>query len=217
MAMDNDRIHAAIDGEIRRENLTEAERARLAEMEATLDTAAASLRAARVPDLTDRVLAGLPAPPPAPAAPRPGARLAAWLWRPVTVRFRPAFALAGLAVAALAGVVVVPRLAPAPQAAAAVAESGAGAPLYVQFRLRAPGASRVAVAGSFTDWQPEYELSEVSPGLWSVMVPLRPGVYDYTFVIDGQRMVVDPYAPRVADSYGGSNSRLFLPAPSGRA
>jgi hypothetical protein len=214
MAMENDRIHAAIDGEIRRDDLTGAERSRLAEMEAALDVAAEMLRAAPVPDLAGRVLADLPAPS-APAAPGPGQRLAAWLWRPVSVRFRPAFALAGLAVAALAGVLVVPRLSPAP--AAIVAGSGPDAPLYVQFRLSAPGASRVEVAGSFTDWRPEYELTEVEPGLWSVMVPLRPGVYDYTFVIDGERMVVDPYAPRVADSYGGSNSRLFLPAPSGRA
>jgi hypothetical protein len=216
MAMNDDRIHAAIDGEIRRAELNEAERARLAEMEAALDAATSALRAAPVPDLTARVLAGLPVPAPTPAAPPLGARLAAWLWRPVTIRVRPAFALAGLAVAALAGVVIAPRLPLAP-AAPALAETGAGAPLYVQFRLSAPGASRVEVAGSFTDWQPEYELSEVAPGLWSVMVPLRPGVYDYTFVIDGKRMVVDPYAPQVADSYGGSNSRLFLPAPSGRA
>jgi hypothetical protein len=214
--MENDRIHAAIDGEIRREDLTEAERSRLAEVEGTLDVAASALRAAPVPDLAARVLAGLPAPSPAPAAPPRGARLAAWLWRPVTIRVRPAFALAGFAIASLAGVLVAPRLSPAP-AAPAVAEAGGSAPLYVQFRLSAPGASQVAVAGSFTDWRPEYELTEVEPGLWSVMVPLRPGVYDYTFVIDGERMVVDPYAPRVADSFGGSNSRLFLPAPSGRA
>jgi 1,4-alpha-glucan branching enzyme len=121
-----------------------------------------------------------------------------------------------VAVAVLAAVLVPPRIPPAP-APPAVAAAGADAPLYVQFRLSAPGASQVAVAGSFTDWRPEYELTEVEPGLWSVMVPLRPGVYDYTFVIDGERMVVDPYAPRVADSFGGSNSRLFLPAPSGRA
>jgi hypothetical protein len=49
------------------------------------------------------------------------------------------------------------------------------------------------------------------------MVPLAPGVYDYSFVVDGKRMVVDPYAPRVADSFGGSNSRLFLLAPGDRA
>jgi hypothetical protein len=217
MAMENDRIHAALDGEVRREELTDAERARLAEMEAALDLAAEMLRAAPVPELAGRVLAGLPAPSPAPAAPPLGARLAGWLWRPVTIRFRPAFGLAGLAVAALAGVLVAPRLSPAPPVLPAVAEAGGDAPLYVQFRLSAPGASQVAVAGSFTDWRPEYELTEVEPGLWSVMVPLRPGVYDYTFVIDGERMVVDPYAPRVADSFGGSNSRLFLPAPSGRA
>jgi 1,4-alpha-glucan branching enzyme len=111
---------------------------------------------------------------------------------------------------------VVPMSAPEPELAPVV-QTESGARLYVQFRLEAPGASRVELAGSFTEWQPEYQLREISPGVWTALVPLDPGVHDYTFVVDGERMVVDPYAPSVEDSFGGNNSRLFLPAPSGRA
>jgi 1,4-alpha-glucan branching enzyme len=103
-----------------------------------------------------------------------------------------------------------------PAPAVAVAPDGA-ARLYVQFRLEAPGASEVRLAGSFTGWQPELELRETAPGVWSALVPLEPGVHDYTFVVNGEEWVVDPYAPRVEDSFGGSNSRLFLPLPAGSA
>jgi hypothetical protein len=42
-------------------------------------------------------------------------------------------------------------------------------------------------------------------------VPLRPGVHDYAFVVDGERWVADPNAPQVDDSFGGTNSRISLP------
>jgi 1,4-alpha-glucan branching enzyme len=87
----------------------------------------------------------------------------------------------------------------------------------VQFRLQAPGAARVALAGSFTGWKPEYELHESEPGTWTALVPLKPGVHDYTFVVDGHEWIPDPNAPQVADDFGGRNSRLFLPAPGRRS
>ncbi|MEX0912764.1 MAG: glycogen-binding domain-containing protein, partial [Gemmatimonadota bacterium] len=94
------------------------------------------------------------------------------------------------------------------------AESAGPQPtIYVQFRLDAPGAQRVELAGSFTDWAPAHQLHETGAGVWTVVVPLEPGVHDYTFVIDGERWIVDPNAPSVEDDFGGSNSRLFLPAP----
>lgn len=216
--MNDTRIHAVLDGELPREALTAPERERLAALEACLAEATSVLRSAPVPDFRERVLAALPArPEPAPSTPAAAARFAAWLWRPITVQLRPAFALGGLAAAALGGVLVLPQLEDDPAALPIAATSADETRLYVQFRLEAPGASAVAVAGSFTEWQPEHDLREVAPGVWSALVPLEPGVHDYTFVIDGRRMVVDPYAPRVDDDFGGSNSRLFLPAPNGSA
>lgn len=213
--MNEDRVHQALDGDVDRASLTDVERAQLYALEATMADVSRRLRSVDAPDLTARVMSAIPAPLPT------GSRVEAsppsgvwgWLWRPRTVTFRPAFAFGGLAMATLAGVLAVPQI----DSGDPVATDEAAPSLYVQFRLEAPGASRVELAGSFTEWRPEHEMREVAPGVWSIMVPLDPGVHDYTFVIDGERMVVDPYAPEVEDSFGGSNSRLFLPTPGDRA
>jgi hypothetical protein len=212
-----DRVHASLDGELPRDELTPAELAHLETLESVIDAAGHALRTAPAPDLTAAVMRSLP-PLPAPP-PSLLARLHAWFWEPrvLTVRYRPVLALAGLAAAALAGVVVAPRIgSTTPDAVPAVASEGSSR-LYVQFRLEAPGAEHVQLAGSFTGWRADYELSEVAPGVWTVLVPLQPGVYDYTFVVDGERWVADPYAPQVDDSFGGTNSRLFLPSPADTA
>ena len=87
------------------------------------------------------------------------------------------------------------------------------APVFVQFRLHAPGAARVQLAGSFSEWRTDYSLHETSGGVWVVTVPLQSGIHDYSFVVDGSRWVVDPYAPAVDDGFGGSANRLSLLAP----
>src|SRR5690606_39010696 len=196
------------------------EREQLQLLSARLKESTNAVRSVPSPDLTARVMAALPdaegAVAPEPARPGLLARLVRWLWAPVSIPIRPAYAL-GAVMLALLAVPVREAIGPTTPSSPRVAANEEGPRLYVQFRLEVPGATRVAVAGSFTGWQPQYELQEVSPGVWSALVPLRPGVHDYTFVIDGTRMVTDPYAPRVADSFGGGNSRLFLPAPDGRA
>jgi hypothetical protein len=214
--MMNDRIHQHLDGEPAA--LNAEERAAVDAFTRTLDAAAAHLRAVPAPDLAARVMAALPAQAPAVPAWR---KAVDWLWnpRPVRLSFRPAYGLAAGAFAALAAVVIpaadrddapaVAVTAPAPQAAAPV--------VYVQFRLENPQARQVALAGTFTGWQPTLQLQETEPGVWSALVPLKPGVHDYVFVVDGERWVPDPNAPQqVDDSFGGTNSRLFLPAPAGR-
>ena len=220
--MGHDRVHACLDGELPREALIPEERRSLEALEGPVADAVTALRRAPVPDLTAGVMAGLPPVSARQEIHRPGAvqRFTRWLWNPVSITFRPAWGLAGIAAAA--AVLLVLPLSPASSFSggfpAPVAEADdADSRLYVQFRIEVPGASQVALAGSFTDWRPELQLTEVAPGVWSAMVPLDPGVHDYTFVVDGERMLVDPYAPRVADSFGGSNSRLFLPAPNEQA
>ncbi len=200
----NERIHAHLDGDIPFEALTPDERARLAEMEDALGAAVRQLRAIPSPELAGRVMAALPA-----RAPR-RAGVLEWLWRPRTVRlvFRPAYGLAG-ALAASVAVAVLPAM---DAGEPVVVESLAAAPpVYVQFRLEAAGASQVALAGTFTGWQPAVQLRQTAPGEWSAVVPLRPGVHDYAFVVDGRRWVADPHAAQVDDSFGGVNSRISLP------
>jgi 1,4-alpha-glucan branching enzyme len=85
--------------------------------------------------------------------------------------------------------------------------------VLVQFRLDAPAAHTVTLAGDFTKWQPKYELTRSAPGVWTIVVPLDPGVHDYAFVVDGNLWTPDPMAPAIADGFGGLNSRVAVLSP----
>lgn len=217
----NDRIHAWLDGELPFEALSAKERDEARALEARIDAAVARMAVEPVPDLTGRVMAALPAREAQEARDPAGARLRAWLHSLVPTggfASRPAIALAALALMVGFGLgTLVPRgTAPAPPVAEAdvEAEADVAAPqVFVRFELEATGASDVRLAGSFSGWEASYELTPVGPGLWTVTVPLDPGVHDYMFVVDGEHHVVDPYAPRVSDGFGGFSSRLALLTP----
>ena len=132
------------------------------------------------------------------------------LWTPrlVTFAFRPVYAVFAAAAVLLLTAVFSNQWSDRPL--------GGSERVYVQFRLQSSDAADVRLAGSFTHWQPQYELHETAPGLWTVTLPLAPGVHDYAFIIDGQRWVTDPYAAAVQDGFGGSNSRITLVAASDR-
>jgi hypothetical protein len=218
--MSDERIHAFLDGVLPLEALTHDEGNQALALRSVLDAASAQLRAAPVPDLAARVMASLP-PATAPGAEPKRARsplagVLAWLWNPTPVRLtlRPAYgvAFAGLAAVALAvprpGTRAVLVKEPLPSAVASAPQTP---PVYVQFRIRVPDAHQVQLAGTFTGWKPAVTLTRSSGGEWTALVPLRPGVHDYAFVVDGDRWVADPNAPQVDDSFGGTNSRISLP------
>ncbi len=211
--MTPDSIHLCLDGEASPEALSPESRARFAQMEAILDMAVREIQCTPVPDLAPVIMQRLPSRQPMPVP--VWQRVLAWLWMPRPVRLRPAYALGGAMAFALAVMLVPPPVAhaPTPQAMTVATESSPPA-MYVQFRLEAPEASQVALAGSFTDWQPRYVLHETVPGVWTVLVPLQPGVHDYAFVVDGERWTPDPNAPQVDDQFGGTNSRLSLAPPN---
>lgn len=75
--------------------------------------------------------------------------------------------------------------------------------------LHAPGASSVAVAGSWNEWQAT-PMTEQG-GTFFTVLKLHPGRYEYMFVIDGKRWVPDPDAPLSRDDgFGQRNSILEL-------
>jgi hypothetical protein len=144
-------------------------------------------------------------------------RVARTLWTPrsVTFELRPAYGLFA-AVALLVLTAALPRGWPTGDHPAAIAGTQHVEPkVYVQFRLQTSGATDVRLAGSFTQWQPQYQLHETTSGLWTVTLPLAPGVHDYAFIVDG-RWMTDPYAPAIQDGFGGANSRITLVAGSDR-
>jgi hypothetical protein len=216
----NERIHAYLDGDLPLDELSPEERASALRMERSLGLAASHVRTGHAPELVGRVMAALPQPAPA-AAPRPSSarRAWAWLWTPRRIAFdlRPGAALAGAMVFALAAVMLPVRGPGVPTLPIAVADAPQPPPVYVQFRLVAAGARQVELAGTFTGWKPRVEMQQTSPGVWTALVPLRPGVHDYAFVVDGDRWVADPNAPHVDDSFGGTNSRISLPPPGNAA
>ena len=160
-----------------------------------------------------------------------------WLTSPRELRVSP---LLGLAVAAgLAAIVVTSataahragaerareelvvaqQAAPAARGTEAIVVSGptesapAGAMRVVSFVFAAPGASSVSLAADFNDWAPgALPLVQSAPGVWSVAVPLAPGHYSYSFVVDGEKWEADPAAPRAADDFGMPSSTLVVGA-----
>lgn len=137
-----------------------------------------------------------------------------WTPRPVTFEFRPAYTLFAAAAILLLTVLLSGPWSERPVITSATQE--VSEKVYVQFRLQISDASDVRLAGSFTQWEAQYQLHETAPGLWTVTLPLTPGVHDYAFIIDGQRWMTDPYAAAVQDGFGGVNSRLTLVAGSDR-
>jgi len=90
-------------------------------------------------------------------------------------------------------------------------------PIPTKFALERPEASSVSVAGTFNNWRPE-EASLKGPGKtgkWQTSIRLRPGEYQYRFVVDGQ-WISDPGNPEsVPSPFGGRNSvvRVDIPRP----
>lgn len=205
-------VHECIDGERDRAVLSAEQRRQLDSLEAVIGSAARPLRMAPVPDLTASIMKRVAA---TSVQPRRTERLNAgirhiheWFWSPRLVRVRPAWGVALVA----AMIIVGPTFSSAPPAEPAVVEDASAPRIYVQFRLEAQGAVAVALAGSFTGWRVEHELRETEPGTWSILLPLRPGVHDYAFVVDGHRWVADPHAFQIEDGFGGMNSRIALPS-----
>jgi Glycogen recognition site of AMP-activated protein kinase len=209
------RIDDYLDGTLDRIALTPAERAQADILDRVIDDTRAFVDARPAPDLSSRVMQSIAHVDRAVHHPSLVKRLAWMIWdrREVSFQFRPAYAVltaAALFVLAL----LVPGIRVDRTNTASQARVTDGSRLLVQFRLQAADAATVRLAGSFTNWQPEYELHQTSPGIWTITLPLPLGVHDYAFVIDGQRWVADPYAQAVDDGFGGTNSRIAILAPS---
>ena len=77
---------------------------------------------------------------------------------------------------------------------------------------QATGARSVSVVGDFNGWAPaENPMTLHEDGIWRTEVRLRPGEFQYKFVVDGTRWVPDPVNPNtVDDGFGAKNSVLVV-------
>lgn len=206
----NEDLHRHLDGERVASGLGAAERSQADEWDRMVASfRGAAPRGSAPAWLEQRVMAEIESLPERGAL----ARLAAWLLRPAQVRVSPL--AAGLAAAALAAVLVLPgRPGAPPEGGDPVPAQPAESVVYVQFRLDAPSASSVAVAGDFSEWEPEFTLEDLDgDGVWTGRVPVRPGVHAYMFLIDGTEWQTDPNADRYRDDgFGNRNAILAVAA-----
>jgi len=80
----------------------------------------------------------------------------------------------------------------------------------VTFRLRAPKAAEVIVAGQWANGRAP--MAKDTNGVWSVTVgPIEPGVWEYSFQVDGLTMI-DPGNPAIKPMREPRTSILHLPA-----
>jgi AMP-activated protein kinase-like protein len=210
-----DRIDKYLDGTLERTQLSAEERAQADAVERVIVETRAFMDTRPTPDVSADVMhriEGLAAHPAMPPGSR-FARLTSSLWttRRISFQFKPAYGLAAMLVV----LVLATFWRPAQRAAdvSSTAPANAEPRVFVQFRLQASDAMSVQLAGSFTNWQPQYELRRTGSGIWSITIPLSPGVHDYAFVVDGNLWTADPYAPSVDDGFGGTNSRIALVVP----
>jgi hypothetical protein len=214
-----ERMQRALDGELSRDELTPAESAELDESNALFAGVLRSISPRPLPNLGAAVLRRIDAveesaisPWAGSATTRRSSGLIGWFWSParISISLRPVYAIGVAAVLAVIvgvrGVANVDRFAEKPDVATATGSQE----VLVQFRFEAPQARAVSLAGDFSNWAPTYALKRSEPGVWTIVVPLKPGVHDYSFIVDGEKWMPDPAAPPMADGFGGMNSRIAV-------
>lgn len=83
----------------------------------------------------------------------------------------------------------------------------------VTFTFKAPNANQVYLSGNFNGWSPTGDkMTKGADGVWSVTIKLKPGTYQYKFVVDGVWTTDESAASFVDDGFGGKNSVLVVRA-----
>jgi anti-sigma factor RsiW len=137
-------------------------------------------------------------------------RLREFLFGSRVLRWNMASMLA-MAVIVLVTVVTVSRM--QHETAVPIADSPVQdeAAISVHLTFHSPQAQRVAVAGDFNNWKTDAQEMKKTDGNWSIDLKLKPGVYSYSFVVDGKAWVPDPGAEFYEDDgYGSRNSVMRI-------
>ena len=81
----------------------------------------------------------------------------------------------------------------------------------VEFSLVAPDAKEVFLVGDFNNWNGEgYRMKKFKDGICKKKVPLKPGRYEYRFIVDGNWWT-DPRANETCpNAFGTQNSIINI-------
>ncbi len=82
-----------------------------------------------------------------------------------------------------------------------------------EFCLHAPDAEEIFLAGEFNNWESnskDYRMRKFKGDVWKKKVKLKPGDYEYQFVVNGNWWK-DPENPKTTKSpYGSENSVISV-------
>lgn len=200
----NPDLRAYLDGELSYEKLSPELRAEAAAWDGLAADMTQGEPAGAPPWLEDAVMTEVAATP-SPAGEETGLQ---WVLRSRTIHVSP---LTGaLAAAAILVVLLLPR----PQQSVIPVPARTTTAILVEFRLEAPGAMSVALAGDFNDWETDMVLEDRDgDGVWTGRVPIEPGIHKYMFVIDGTEWVTDPDAERYSDDGFGNRNAVLAVTP----
>ena len=76
----------------------------------------------------------------------------------------------------------------------------------MEFRLYAPNAKRVSLAGDFNKWSTRtLPAKKDASGNWAIKTSLKPGRHEYKFFVDGNWMDDPRCTWRVPNTFGSQN------------
>ena len=79
------------------------------------------------------------------------------------------------------------------------------------FTLMAPKAGKVSVTGSFNSWDKSgTPLKKDKSGVWATDLSLKPGRYEYKYIVDGQWWTDPANRNTARNSYGTENSVIEI-------
>jgi hypothetical protein len=184
-----------------------------------INTAGRSLGAGRVPEgfadrVMERVTTGVSS-----YAPRRTSRAIWWPALAAAAMIVMGFGLGRVTTSGPGDLARGPQPAPSSISAEPIAFAASpaiGQGLRVVHMTYTPGdatSESVSVAGSFNGWNASEVPMHQDDGVWTAVLVLPPGSYEYMFVEDGERWVTDPLAVRSRDDgFGGRNAVLDLGA-----
>lgn len=81
----------------------------------------------------------------------------------------------------------------------------------VDFKISAPRANWVGVAGDFNGWKPDSLVAKKDKkGVWKAQAAVSAGTHEYKFVVDGSWIVDPGCSRRAVNSFGTENSVLLV-------
>ena len=81
----------------------------------------------------------------------------------------------------------------------------------IEFKLFAPEAQEVFLVGEFNNWDPNgYKMRRFKDGTCKKSVQLKPGRYEYRFLVDGQWWTDPENGEKTINPYGSENSVIHI-------